>query len=61
VSAGSLAVFNNLKIPLGILVSVLIFGEEAEWVRLAGGGALMALALFMNARQTALNKPPSHR
>lgn len=49
VSAGTLAVFNNLKIPLGILVSVLFFGETADWPRLLGGGALMALALAVNA------------
>ncbi len=51
VSAGALAVFNNLKIPLGILVSVLVFGESTNWVRLLIGGALMALALFLNARK----------
>ena len=52
VSAGALAVFNNLKIPLGILVSVLVFGESTNWVRLLIGGALMALALFLNSRKT---------
>ncbi len=51
VSAGALAVFNNLKIPLGILVSVLIFGESTDWLRLLIGGALMATALFINARK----------
>ncbi len=51
VSAGSLAVFNNLKIPLGILVSVLFFGETTNWVRLLAGGALMTAALFINARK----------
>ena len=51
VSAGALAVFNNLKIPLGILVSVLVFGETTDWVRLLIGGALMALALFLNSRK----------
>jgi len=51
VSAGALAVFNNLKIPLGILVSVLVFGESTNWVRLLIGGALMALALFLNSRK----------
>lgn len=50
--AGVLAVFNNLKIPLGILVSVLIFRESADWLRLAGGGALMVAALALNARKT---------
>ena len=53
VSAGALAIFNNLKIPLGILVSVLVFGEQTEWMRLVGGGALMAAALVVNARLTA--------
>ena len=53
VSAGTLAVFNNLKIPLGILVSVLIFREKAEWFRLTAGGALMAAALAVNTRRSA--------
>jgi carboxylate/amino acid/amine transporter len=48
VSPGTLAVFNNLKIPLGILVSVFCFSETADWPRLLGGGALMALALAAN-------------
>jgi len=48
VGCGTLAVFNNLKIPLGILVSVFFFGEKADWPRLLGGGALMALALAVN-------------
>ena len=55
VSAGALAVFNNLKIPLGILVSVLVFGETTDWARLLIGGALMAAALFINARRPLPN------
>jgi carboxylate/amino acid/amine transporter len=51
VSAGALAVFNNMKIPLGILVSVLFFGEAADWPRLLGGGALMTFALCINERK----------
>ena len=57
VSSGTLAVFNNLKIPLGILVSVLFFGERADWPRLLGGGALMALALALNAFRKLANPP----
>jgi len=66
VSAGTLAVFNNLKIPLGILVSVCVFCEPANWPRLLTGGAIMALALAVNALKTgqkhfpAQNKSPSH-
>ena len=48
VSTGTLAVFNNLKIPLGILVSVFFFCENTDWPRLLGGGVLMAIALTIN-------------
>jgi len=51
VSAGSLAIFNNLKIPLGILVSVLLFGETTHWIRLLAGGFMMATALFIHAKK----------
>jgi len=37
VNAGTLAVFNNVKIPLAVAVSLLFFKEAAEWHRLAGG------------------------
>ena len=51
VRARTLAVFNNLKIPLGILVSVFVFGETTDWPRLLGGGVLMAVALVINERK----------
>ena len=47
-NVGALAVFNNLKIPLGILASGLLFHEEINWLRLAAGGAVIALALGIN-------------
>jgi len=37
VNAGMLAVFNNVKIPLAIAVSLVFFKERAEWWRLAIG------------------------
>jgi drug/metabolite transporter (DMT)-like permease len=46
VNAGVLAAFNNAKIPLGIAVSLLFFGETAELGRLLAGGALMALGVW---------------
>jgi drug/metabolite transporter (DMT)-like permease len=49
VGTGTLAIFNNLKIPLGILVSVLLFGEKTSWLHLLIGGALMAMALTVNS------------
>lgn len=50
VSAGTLAVMNNLKVPLAVIVSLLFFGERADWLRLAIGGSAILLALHWNAR-----------
>jgi len=50
VNPGTLAIFNNLKIPLGILVALFFFGETADGPRLLGGGALMMGALMINAQ-----------
>ena len=51
VEAGTLAVFNNVKIPLAVLVSLLLFGERTDWLRLLGGGGIIALALWLNYRR----------
>ncbi len=47
VSVSTLAVFNNLKIPLGVLASLIIFKEQADYLRvgLALGIIMLALAL----------------
>jgi len=50
-NAGSLAVFNNLKIPLAVAVSLLVFGEDADLLRLILGGALIVLALWLSRRK----------
>lgn len=54
VRSGTLAVFNNLKIPLGIVVSIFFFGESADWPRLLTGGLLMVTALIINAAKPRL-------
>ena len=46
VNIGTLAVFNNLKIPLSTAVSLLVFGESANWVNLSIGGCIVLLSLF---------------
>jgi drug/metabolite transporter (DMT)-like permease len=46
VNAGTLAAFNNAKIPLGIAASILVFGETASIGRLVAGGALMAAGVW---------------
>jgi drug/metabolite transporter (DMT)-like permease len=45
VSAATLSVMNNVKVPLAVACSLLFFGESAELWRLLAGGALIALAL----------------
>ncbi len=51
---GTVAIFNNLKIPLGILVSVLFFGEVVKIQNLIIGGLILITALVINEYQ--LNK-----
>ncbi|MHC4946520.1 MAG: EamA family transporter [Planctomycetota bacterium] len=46
--AGTLAVFNNLKIPLAVACSLLFFGEEGDIPRLLLGGGIIGGALFLN-------------
>lgn len=43
-SPGPLAVANNLKIPLGVAVSLWVFGESAETWRVMAGGTLVVAA-----------------
>lgn len=50
VNGGTLAVFNNLKIPLAIAVSFLIFHEQSNLPRLLVGGFLVILALFISEK-----------
>ena len=50
VNTGTLAIFNNLKIPLAIVVALLLFGESANLLRLASGGSLIGLALWFNEK-----------
>ncbi|MGC9450287.1 MAG: EamA family transporter [Oceanipulchritudo sp.] len=45
VNPATLAVFNNLKIPLATLISVLVFREEAALGQLVPGMAVLLLAL----------------
>jgi len=49
VSAGLLAVFNNVKVPLAVAVSLVFFREQADLLRLALGGAIILLALALNS------------
>ena len=49
-NTGTLAIFNNVKIPLAVLFSLLFFGESANVVKLVIGGLIILLALYLNHR-----------
>lgn len=46
---GTLAIFNNLKVPLALLAAGLLFHEAVDWPRLTAGGVVIACALGLNA------------
>ncbi len=46
---GTLAIFNNMKIPLAMVAAGLVFHEAVDWPRLALGGAVIACAFRLNS------------
>jgi drug/metabolite transporter (DMT)-like permease len=56
-NTGSLAIFNNLKIPIGIFVSLIFFGEKVNLVNLFLGGLIVTVALGINEYWIYKNKP----
>jgi drug/metabolite transporter (DMT)-like permease len=50
VDEGILAILNNLKIPLGILASLILLGESTDYLRLVIGFGLMAGAAYLCER-----------
>jgi len=48
VNTGTLAIFNDLKIPLAVAVSLLVFGEKANVANLILGGAIVVASLVLN-------------
>lgn len=63
VNIGTLAVANNLLIPAGILVNVIFWNRDADIIRLAIGGGIILLALWVNdkfnQRHLRLSMTPS--
>lgn len=63
VNTGTLAVMNNAKIPVGIAVSLLFFGEAADLPRLLASIAIMFLAVALAEnwfRGKASSRPSNH-
>jgi len=48
VNAGTLAAMNNVLVPLGLLVNLVIWNRDADLVKLALGGAIIFLSLIFN-------------
>ncbi len=55
VSAGTLAVMNNAKVPLGVAGALLVFGEQASLPTLAASLAVLGVALWLAGRHA--NRP----
>ena len=53
VNTGVLAVMNDVKIPLGLVVSLFVFGETTDAPRLLAGCALVAVAWWIAWRDRA--------
>ena len=49
VSPQRLAVANNIKLPMAVLISILVFGESVEWSRLIIGISLLIFALGLQS------------
>ncbi len=50
VNTGQLAAMNNMLIPAGILVNVLIWNRDVDWPRLLIGGAVIVIAVWLARR-----------
>ncbi len=48
VNTGTLAIFNDLKVPLAVAVSLIIFGESTNLPRLLIGGGVVMTSLILN-------------
>lgn len=58
VNAGALAALNNAKIPLGVLVSLLVFREQAHLPRLLSSLAVLTLAVLVAGRPPRAEPSP---
>lgn len=48
VDAGALAIMNNMLIPAGLVVNLVIWNRDADLPRLLLGGAIIAASLWLN-------------
>jgi drug/metabolite transporter (DMT)-like permease len=55
VNGGTLAIINNLKIPLAIIISLIFFHEKANVTRLLIGGGMILLSLIFSEKKKMSN------
>lgn len=48
VDAGTLAVMNNLSVPVGLLINLLVWNTEEDLLRLTVGGLIIVGSLWVN-------------
>lgn len=53
VRSGTLAVMNNAKIPLAVACSIVVFGEKADWLRLAAASALIGAGVWLAEQKSS--------
>ncbi len=56
VSSGTLAVFNNVKIPLGVCLSIIFLGEKADFLMVTLSIIFVGGALVLSERHSRKNK-----
>jgi len=59
VNVGALAIANDLKVPMAILISLVLFGEATDLPRLIVGGILVVIALVINELVSKRNTEPA--
>lgn len=57
VNTGTLAAFNNAKVPLGVACSLLFFNEHADPLRLGASLAILTAAVVIAERSSRINAP----
>lgn len=50
VDSGTLAIMNNLVIPVGILVNVVIWQQSIDWLKFVLGAGIIVISLFIQQR-----------
>ncbi|MCK9175884.1 MAG: carboxylate/amino acid/amine transporter [Desulforhopalus sp.] len=56
VDSGVLAIMNNVLIPAGLVVNLVIWNRDADLVRLGAGGTVLLLSLFLHEHWRKVQK-----